>query len=87
MCHGDVSLYVMRWNAYGHYARPRYDTERTCRNFEKINAWAQDRAVNSWYRGDRLVLPGDEPEEESDMTVLTDRSGGNRSIKSYFAEL
>ena len=87
MCHGDVSLYVLRWNSYGHYARPRYDTERTCRNFDKIREWSDSRTVEGWFRGDRLLYAGDHPEEEDDPTVLTDRSGGNRSVATYFSEL
>lgn len=85
MCHGDVSLYVVHWNERSHFARAHFDTERTCRKFDKIQSWANDRFIGiELDRDTRLVIPGDNLPVDTESTKFIDRSGGNRTVSSYF---
>jgi hypothetical protein len=85
MCHGDISLYVIRWNERDQFVRAHFDTERTCRNFDKIQSWANDRFVGvELDKHARLVIPGDNVPVDTESITFVDRSGGNRSVSSYF---
>ncbi|KAI3337574.1 hypothetical protein HD806DRAFT_477025 [Xylariaceae sp. AK1471] len=51
MCAADISRFQVEWNEKFHRARPVFGgVTHTCRNFEKIRAWAaeRDEAAHPW---------------------------------------
>jgi hypothetical protein len=84
MCHGDISLFVHRWNEDSQFFRARFNTARTCRNFDNIQDWASERYIEEYPREERFVMPGDNLPVDTESTVFIDRSGGNRTVSSYF---
>jgi len=84
MCHGDISLFVHRWNEDAQFWRARFNTATTCRNFDRIQDWASERYIEEYPREERFVMPGDNLPVDDESTVFIDRSGGNRTVSSYF---
>jgi hypothetical protein len=84
MCHSDISLFVHRWNEDSQFFRARFNTARTCRNFDNIQDWASERYIEEYPREERFVMPGDNLPVDTESTVFIDRSGGNRTVSSYF---
>jgi DNA mismatch repair ATPase MutS len=63
MCTADVSVLVWRWNKKRQQNMEVGQIAHTCRNFEKIQAWAKERAVYSgfdeWFREPNDPLDSD----------------------------
>jgi hypothetical protein len=45
MCSSDISTIYWQWSAEKHQVLPRAGTTHTCRNFEKIKAWAVEHKL------------------------------------------
>lgn len=46
MCKADVSLLTFDWVSNDRAPKPNFDIEHECKNWESIDAWAEDHAFN-----------------------------------------
>ena len=62
MCHADPYPYVYMYQPLLHKTKIRYDTARTCRNFETLHQWAAKRNLGEYrdtafYAKDEDIVP------------------------------
>ena len=57
MCAGDTSVVHYSWSETVHGMRPRVDNLHTCRNYDRLLEWAEDRrlGISEWHPSRRVV--------------------------------
>lgn len=45
MCHADATPVRLEWRKQSHFLIPKFDVYHTCRNFDLLHNWSNERAL------------------------------------------
>ena len=78
MCFGDTSVVHYSWSETVHGMRPRVDNLHTCRKYDLLLQWAEDRAlgVDEWHPSKHVVEVHGRPVIETGANHASDPDMG-----------